>query len=102
MSYFVRALRRSVFVRLALVVMMLAMPAGQAAPRPGSAFAGAPLPAALPQDPMTTPSQCTGSVPASRSFTVSPRQARRLTHDEATLDVGAPVEGKPAQAGAGT
>src|SRR4051794_9200878 len=102
MRYFMRALRRSVFVRLALVLILLAMSVGQATTGwGGTAFAGAPIPAVVPQDTsgtQTTPntlntpdtsSQCTtASVPAPKSFIARPGQAQRMAHDEATLDLG--------------
>src|SRR5689334_3409889 len=115
MSYFVHALRRSLFVRLVLVLILLSMPAAQVSGRwATTAFAGASLPTALPQastgtagdttgtqdgqsapgtqdtvNPVDTPSQCTATtVPPPRSFTARPGQAQKMTNDEATLDVG--------------
>src|SRR4051794_22785931 len=102
MSYFKRALRRSLFLRLALVFMVLFTLVGQTTTRwAGSAFAGAPIPAALPQETggtQGTPntlnapdasSQCTTTaVPAPKSFIARPGQAQRMTNDEATLDLG--------------
>src|SRR4051812_573782 len=102
MRYFMRALRRSVFVRLVLVLILLSLSIGPTSTRWGSsAFAGAPIPAAVPQDgantlggpglpaPPDTSSQCTtASVPAPKSFIARPGQAQRMAHDEATLDLG--------------